>query len=189
MRRAEPVVIENYDVEVKFVEELVASERSPVLRPKRRANIVSQHHERWSRPVKVAGILESVRGQARMYIGDDTVFVTSSGLRTPLHSDETHGLLVHLRGRKHVVFTDDMGNRRRSGAQADLFVGMHAELTPGDILFIPKRRLHDVESEDATVSLSMRAVFNDDLARIAKFLSCRDEAARILSILAAEEAH
>lgn len=192
VRRAEPVIIQGKDLEVGFIDKLVATERSPLLVPKRRANIVSQHFERWTRPKPVVGLLESTRGQARLYVGDDTIFVTSSGLRTPLHSDETHGLLVHVRGRKSVVFTSDdaLPDRRKSGTHADLYtVGMTADLTPGDILFVPKRQLHDVESKDATVSLSLRACFDDDLARIATFLSCRDEAARILSILAAEKAH
>ncbi|GBG24085.1 Glutathione S-transferase DHAR2 [Hondaea fermentalgiana] len=94
------------------------------------------------------------------------VWVTSPGLRTSLHSDEDDGFLFHLAGRKRVVLvppsSSDSDPRRlealmryrwRSGSHDELYNAnmrprvdrIHVELSPGDILYIPKRWLHDIE--------------------------------------------
>lgn len=168
-----------------------------VLRPRRGANIVSAEYEKWSRRrVAAAALLEGrVRGQARLDLPLDAiemprglrvaedasaVFVTSRGLRTPLHSDPHDGLLAHIVGRKRFVFIHPsdsdvdperlrrlLGLRRASGTVTDLYHTNHhadlaamrcfvGDLEPGDLLYVPRRWLHDFESIDASISLAIR---------------------------------
>lgn len=178
---------------------VVKSGRGVILRPKRRSNIVSGQFERWSRKAVPASALlgGGVIGQARLDVDvgmarlpdglrlleqESCIFVTSKGLRTPLHSDPSDGMLVHVAGRKRFVFVhpsdsdadpkllqDLLSLRRKSGSVDHLysvdppealrnmrcFVG---DLRPGDVVFVPRRWLHDFESMDATISLAFRFI-------------------------------
>jgi len=111
-------------------------------------------------------------------------FVTAAGLRTPLHSDERHGMLLHVAGRKRFVVIPARSSDRcprvlralmrlrdTAGSQAELYPAAGASaaapvldavtrfqgsLSPGSALFLPQRTLHDIESTSATISISLR---------------------------------
>jgi len=97
------------------------------------------------------------------------LLVTAGGLRTPMHSDEQDSFLFHLSGAKKAVVVEPSDGdkallrfRRISGTHGELFgAEMNGAfhrfcLDEGDLLFIPKRWLHDVESATLTASLSIR---------------------------------
>lgn len=183
----------------KICESVGESGFGKVLRPKTtRDNIVSAEFEKWSRQgVKASALLaDEIRGQARLDIrphaghfdmpeglrwwdSESAIFVTSSGLRTPLHSDPYDGILAHVSGRKRFVFVHPedsdrnlaklkrlLGLRRTSGSIPDIYEERNTllrsmrcfqgDLEPGDALFIPSRWLHDFESLDPTISLAVR---------------------------------
>mmetsp|Transcript_14484 Transcript_14484/g.16429 ORF Transcript_14484/g.16429 Transcript_14484/m.16429 type:complete len:252 (+) Transcript_14484:429-1184(+) len=131
----------------------------------------------WREHESLPNILQSRRSQ--ILYQNSLLFLTSPGLRTPLHSDEDNGLLMHLSGRKtvllvspktsdkHEIIGDLMKYRHMDGRIKDLYEYSKDELigqvhkaifklNPGDILFIPKRWLHDIESETTTASLAVR---------------------------------
>ena len=106
---------------------------------------------------------------------DSAFFVSAGSVRTPLHSDERAGLLFHLLGRKSFVIISpeesdsDRGRLQRilefratPGTHSALFTKSfpvpywRGELEPGDALYIPRRWLHDLESQTPTVSLNLR---------------------------------
>ena len=105
---------------------VAAAGRAPALAPRRGENTVSGERNRWdeSPPFEAAALLLGggrARGQARLDVPagivgaveararvavdgrESAVFVTSAGLRTPLHSDPSHSLLVHASGSKRFV--------------------------------------------------------------------------------------
>ena len=108
------------------------------------------------------------------------VWVTSGGLRTSLHSDESDGFLLHLSGKKLCLLIspscsdkdpkllqDLLRYRSARGSIEELYFSqggaiqgvkpLVAELSPGDMLYIPKRWLHDIESlHFPTVSIATR---------------------------------
>ena len=180
----------------------VASSRgAPWLVPARGENIVSGERNKW-RPRRrsyAKQLLLDARGQARLDVpvaalrvvegafgvrcdGDaSAVFVTSQGLRTPLHSDPEASILIHVHGKKRVLaippsqsdacpkrLAELLKLRTTPGAQRRLYLGDDAssalgavdlisvELDEGDALFLPARWLHDVESATGTVSLAAR---------------------------------
>jgi len=191
---------------VKAVSEDAAT---PILKPLRGENTVSYARNKWTtrfqepRQLLIGrGAEGSVRGQARLdlepcfqpeqmppqllgghelNVSDSAIFVTSEGLRTGLHSDERHGMLVHMSGRKNFVLIppedSDADPRtlrkllqlRRTSGKHDRLYGeqsrnlalrkvrlLHGTLETGDALFIPQRWLHDIESVDSTISISLR---------------------------------
>lgn len=204
-RWQEPVLVEDGATELLGVSvgtiysSVVKSGRGVILRPRRCSNIVSAQFERWSRKAVAASALlgGGVTGQARLDVDvgmarlpddlrllehESCIFVTSKGLRTPLHSDPSDGMLVHVAGRKRFVFVHPSDSdadprllrnllrlRRKSGSVDHIycvnppeelrnmryFVG---DLRPGDAVFVPRRWLHDFESMDATISLAFRFV-------------------------------
>lgn len=93
-------------------------------------------------------------------------FATSARLRTPMHSDAEDGLLVHVDGVKRFALAPPSSYAAlarfgtTSGAHDALFRGSDAvvtgELRPGDALYLPRRWLHDVESETPTLSIALR---------------------------------
>ena len=93
-------------------------------------------------------------------------FATSARLRTPMHSDAEDGLLVHVDGVKRFAVAPPSSYSAlarfgtTSGAHDALFRGSDAvvtgELRPGDALYLPRRWLHDVESETPTLSIALR---------------------------------
>ena len=120
-------------------------------------------------------------GGFRLNARASMIFVTSGGMRTPLHSDERHGVLLHIHGAKNFVVIPahdsdaDAGTLRElltlrdtSGCHAELYGEppcndslrkvrrLQGELDPGDALFIPQRWLHDIESATPTISVSLR---------------------------------
>ena len=120
-------------------------------------------------------------GGFRLNARASMIFVTSGGIRTPLHSDERHGVLLHIVGAKNFVIIPsrdsdaDAGTLRElltlrdaSGCHAELYGEppcneslrkvrrLQGELKPGDALFIPQRWLHDIESTTPTISISLR---------------------------------
>jgi len=118
--------------------------------------------------------------------GESAVFVTSSWSRTALHQDDYDNVLLHLQGTKSVVLIDPVWIATHSDLLGSLFTqpGSHAalyhhhhhhpasasaeghrvqqlprfeiELAPGDLLYIPRGWLHDVESRTPTVSAALR---------------------------------
>lgn len=119
--------------------------------------------------------------QVKIAADNSVVFVTAKGLRTALHSDVDHSLLLHLGGRKQFVIinpTDSdrdpvklkhlMTYRERSGTIQSLYLDgmddpimkavpkMMDFLNPGEVLYIPKRWLHDVESLEPSISIGVR---------------------------------
>lgn len=107
------------------------------------------------------------------------IFVTGAHMRTPLHSDERHGVLLHVAGAKNFVLFDSahsdadpkvlrrlLALRHETGLHADVYPGdnpalqrvprFQGALAPGDALFVPQRWLHDIESLTPTVSVSLR---------------------------------
>ena len=174
---------------------------APWLVPARGENIVSGERNKW-RPRRrsyAKQLLLDARGQARLDVsvealrvvegafgvrcdGDaSAIFVTSPGLRTPLHSDPEASILVHVQGKKRVLAIPPSQSdacpkrlaallklRTTPGAQRRLYLGDDApaalgavdlisvELDEGDALFLPARWLHDVESATGTVSLAAR---------------------------------
>ena len=174
---------------------------APWLVPARGENIVSGERNKW-RPRRrsyAKQLLLDARGQARLDVpvaalrvvegafgvrcdGDaSAVFVTSQGLRTPLHSDPEASILIHMCREEARPRDPALAIRRVSerlaellklrttpGAQRRLYLGDDAsaalgavdlisvELDEGDALFLPARWLHDVESATGTVSLAAR---------------------------------
>ncbi len=112
---------------------------------------------------------------------DSAIFVTSSGLRTGLHSDERHGMLLHISGEKNFVLIPPEDSdvdqdtlrelltlRGMSGDHRSIYCDqssnqslpkvrrIQGSLRTGDALFIPQRWLHDIESSTPTISISLR---------------------------------
>ena len=169
--------------------------------PARGENIVSGERNKW-RPRRrsyAEQLLLDARGQARLDVSIEAlrvvegafgvrcdvdasaVFVTSQGLRTPLHSDPEASILIHVSGKKRVLaippsqsdacpkrLAELLRLRTTPGPQRRLYLGDDApaalgavdlisvELDEGDALFLPARWLHDVESATGTVSLAAR---------------------------------
>ena len=174
---------------------------APWLVPARGENIVSGERNKW-RPRRrsyAKQLLLDARGQARLDVpvaalrvvegafgvrcdvDASAVFVTSQGLRTPLHSDPEASILIHVSGRKRVLaippsqsdacpkrLAELLKLRTTPGSHHQLYLGDDAssalgavdlisvELDAGDALFLPARWLHDVESATGTVSLAAR---------------------------------
>jgi hypothetical protein len=113
------------------------------------------------------------------------VFVTAGSLRTPLHSDERHGMLLHIYGRKSyfvipaeasdtdpLVLKHLLRLRDACGTHQDLYAEDRPAVTAvrkiagdrcyrgripiGSALFLPQRNLHDIESATPTISISLR---------------------------------
>lgn len=110
------------------------------------------------------------------------IFVTAAGIRTPLHSDERHGMLLHVSGVKNFVVIPNsesdadpatlqelLALRDACGSQSDIYDEesprtpallrvrrFQGTLEPGDALFLPQRWLHDIESVTPTISVSLR---------------------------------
>jgi hypothetical protein len=112
------------------------------------------------------------------------VFVTAGSLRTPLHSDERHGMLLHIYGRKSyfvipaeasdsdpLVLKHLLRLRDACGTHQDLYaedrpavsairkIGdrcYRGRIPIGSALFLPQRNLHDIESATPTISISLR---------------------------------
>lgn len=181
-----------------------------ILVPHRGENIVSYARNVWTRrphrPARLLGgeaVATTMRGQARLDLRpcfdaqqlvpqglfgahrlnetDSAIFVTAGGMRTPLHSDERHGMLLHVAGRKTFVLIPNADSDADAATLKRLLlmrdaVGDHAEHYPetpantalrkvrrlqgsldiGDALFIPQRWLHDIESTTPTISVSLR---------------------------------
>ena len=111
--------------------------------------------------------------------GESAVFVTSPWGRTALHQDDYDNTLLHLHGAKSIVMIDPswlqshprlLGSLFTTpGSHASIYdasgVGLHdirgiprceIDLEPGDVIYIPRGWLHDVESRSATVSVALR---------------------------------
>jgi hypothetical protein len=129
-------------------------------------------------------MLERLLGGHTLNEEASMVFVTASQLRTPLHSDERHGMLLHISGIKNYVgIPAASSDANRSWLQELLTLrdtcGMHDDLydaetpalaalhhipgyyrggplKPGSALFLPQRNLHDIESVTPTISISLR---------------------------------
>lgn len=182
---------------------------TPVLVPRRSENTVSFARNKWTRRLHTpAKLLRShgvrlLKGQARLDLSpsfeaetmmprtllgghkvnakDSAIFVTSKGLRTPLHSDERHAVLLHVAGEKNFVVVPSADSdvdphllrtlltlRDTPGLHADLYGDeppnhaarqvrrFQGSLAPGDALFLPQRWLHDIESLTPTISISLR---------------------------------
>jgi len=193
----------------KVVNAIKEDEPTPILKPLRGENTVSYARNKWTRrlhePRRLLigqGAEGSVRGQARLdlepcfqpdqmppqllgghelNVSDSAIFVTSEGLRTGLHSDERHGMLLQLSGRKNFVLIppedSDADPRtlrkllqlRGTSGKHDKLYGeqsrnvalrkvrlLYGTLETGDALFIPQRWLHDIESVESTISISLR---------------------------------
>lgn len=179
-----------------------------ILEPHSGENVVSFARNTWTsrgfQPMRLFTDVTdiSMRGQARLDLApcfdsrrmprgllgsfalnksDSAIFVTSRGLRTGLHSDERHGMLLHVSGEKNfvVIPPDDsdgdravlselLSLRGTSGTHTEIY-GEHPDnlalgkvrrfqgtLQPGDALFLPQRWLHDIESITPTISVSLR---------------------------------
>jgi hypothetical protein len=96
------------------------------------------------------------------------VYLSVSGGKTPLHQDfwATHTFLAQIAGRKEAIlfapelkdelYRDSTGDVRRMMADPsyDSIAGWRVELTPGDILIIPSRWLHYVETTETSLTYS-----------------------------------
>ena len=103
------------------------------------------------------------RRQAHYY-----VYLSVPGAVTPLHQDfwETHSFLAQIAGRKEAIlfapdlreelYRDSTGDVRRMMADPsyDSIAGWRAELTRGDLLIIPSRWLHYVETIETSLTYS-----------------------------------
>mmetsp|Transcript_23459 Transcript_23459/g.28210 ORF Transcript_23459/g.28210 Transcript_23459/m.28210 type:complete len:230 (+) Transcript_23459:81-770(+) len=179
---------------IEHLVQRVWNSKGRFLQPSLGQNIVSAQMNAWSDEfIPIASLQSELYGQARLDIEpfihiknelpicfeDSAVFVTSQHLRTPLHSDERHALLLHVAGRKRVVIIDPETSdrfpsrlrmllrlRSISGTQDDLYQADNYllrdmrfysfDLHPGDVLFLPKRWLHDIESLSNTISFALR---------------------------------
>ena len=192
-----------FDDTTSILDHVSKARGAPWLVPARGENIVSGERNKW-RPRRrsyAKQLLLDARGQARLDVpldalrlvegafgvrcdGDaSAVFVTSQGLRTPLHSDPEASILIHVQGKKRVLaippsqsdacpkrLAELLKLRTTPGPQRRLYLGDDAssalgavdlisvELDEGDALFLPARWLHDVESATGTVSLAARLV-------------------------------
>ena len=192
-----------FDDTTSILDHVSKARGAPWLVPARGENIVSGERNKW-RPRRrsyAKQLLLDARGQARLDVsvealrvvegafgvrcdGDaSAVFVTSQGLRTPLHSDPEASILIHVHGKKRVLaippsqsdacpkrLAELLKLRTTPGSQRRLYLGDDAstalsavdlisvELDEGDALFLPARWLHDVESATGTVSLAARLV-------------------------------
>ena len=189
LRWREPVLVRGFwDNDLSAIAERVEQDVGVILRPRRNENIVSGLRNPWSKnPVAMRQVLRRQRfGQGRLDLYEDlnrenvnfeksAIFVTSSHLRTPLHSDPEDSILAHVAGVKRILVVHPGDSdpcpdrlqqllklRYRSGTHDDLLPDLadlrcfHVDLTPGDALFLPRRWLHDVESRTATISLALR---------------------------------
>lgn len=182
---------------------------TPILKPLKGENTVSYARNKWTqrlhRPARLLvdrGAEGAIRGQARLdlepcfrphslppsllgghglNVSDSAIFVTSSGLRTGLHSDERHGMLLHIAGHKNFVLIPPEDSDADAATLHELLLlrgtsGNHntlyneqphnlalrkvrrlqGSLKTGDVLFIPQRWLHDIESINSTISVSLR---------------------------------
>ena len=130
----------------------------------RLAATTSSHHAQASSHAATlrAAILEDEGVGVRRTVA----FATSARLRTPMHSDAEDGLLVHVDGVKRFAVAPPSSYSAlarfatTSGAHDALFRGSDAvvtgELRPGDALYLPRRWVHDVESETPTLSIALR---------------------------------
>lgn len=121
--------------------------------------------------VAVAAAARLLAGSGRdLHLGDSLTFCNSAGMRTPMHLDARDGLLLHCLGAKRALLAppdaaDAVAHLRfAAGPQDDAVLRncprglalVSARLDVGDALFLPRRWFHDVESETATVSVSVR---------------------------------
>ena len=189
------------DFATSILDHVSKARGAPWLVPAPGENIVSGERNKW-RPRRrsfTKQLLLDARGQARLDVpvaalrvvegafgvrcdaDASAVFVTSQGLRTPLHSDPEASILIHVSGKKRVLaippaqsdacpkrLAELLRLRTTPGAQRRLYLGddassalgavdlISAELDEGDALFLPARWLHDVESATGTVSLAAR---------------------------------
>ncbi|KAJ1447274.1 hypothetical protein M885DRAFT_543358 [Pelagophyceae sp. CCMP2097] len=177
-----------------------------LLVPRPGEDIVSYSRNAWTRAAHAPARLRGagpLRGQARLDLApcfdvsrhvptgllgghalnaaDSCIFVTSAKMRTPLHSDERHGMLLHVAGDKNFVTIPAADSDKRAETLKKLLrlrdkCGDHATIYPtdppdaalrgmrrlqgaleaGDALFIPQRWLHDIESRTPTISVSLR---------------------------------
>jgi len=98
----------------------------------------------------------------------DYVYLSAPGGVTPLHQDfwATHTFLAQIAGRKEAIlfspdfieelYRDSTGDVRKMMADPsyDAVAGWRVELTPGDMLIIPSRWLHYVETIETSITYS-----------------------------------
>jgi Cupin-like domain len=102
------------------------------------------------------------------------VWLASPGSRTPVHRDGGDGLLCQIAGRKraHIFAPDAEEDVLRAIREIRAYPGLFTEferehadatpphfcvdLNPGQVLYIPKGWLHDIDSPDVSASLVLR---------------------------------
>lgn len=80
---------------------------------------------------------ENLLGGYKLNDEASCIFVTGSEMRTPLHSDERHGFLLHLAGEKNFVLFDNKHSDADPNLLRQLLTirdknGLHSDIYPGE---------------------------------------------------------
>ena len=100
------------------------------------------------------------------------MWISSPDTRTPLHRDEFEQFLIQLQGTKHVTVSSDPGLVEQAWAHGGPFNqslykpsrapdqagDQECLLRPGEMLWLPFGKLHDVYSLEPSVSITLRYV-------------------------------
>ena len=122
--------------------------------------------------------MTSVLGDLQLSIESLSVWAGAPSTRTPLHRDDVDTLIMQIAGTKRcylctsqtiedAVTADRLPKSVLNGTTEDFCVHgsldqVHGSgnnvvlLNPGDVLFLPKGLYHDIESVDASLSLTIR---------------------------------
>jgi bifunctional lysine-specific demethylase and histidyl-hydroxylase MINA len=89
-----------------------------------------------------------------------SAFWSRGGMRAPVHYDDHDLLVVQLRGRKRWYVSSkpsELNNTWKSVAESAPELGPHetVDVSPGDLIYLPRATYHSVDSDDESLHLSI----------------------------------